>query len=127
MFFLTQNFCADSSVLLLKTVVFTTFSRIKLIETSMSTPKIEIYISVDVETSGPIPGEYSLLSIGARSVGHPEQNFYSELKPRKFSAKPRQPPWLDLRLGLNKRPADIGRCLRLLTPVLTGCLSTGIL
>jgi len=81
MFFLTQNFCADSSVLLLKTVVFTTFSRIKLIETSMSTPKIEIYISVDVETSGPIPGEYSLLSIGARSVGHPEQNFYSELKP----------------------------------------------
>ncbi|MFL1482375.1 3'-5' exonuclease, partial [Pseudomonas grimontii] len=25
----------------------------------------ELYVSVDVETSGPIPGEYSLLSIGA--------------------------------------------------------------
>ncbi|MGB9037337.1 MAG: 3'-5' exonuclease, partial [Acinetobacter calcoaceticus] len=28
-------------------------------------PKKEIFISVDVETSGPIPGIYDLLSIGA--------------------------------------------------------------
>ena len=44
-------------------------------------PKSEIYISVDVEASGPIPGEYSLLSIGACLVGQPDQSFYVELKP----------------------------------------------
>ncbi len=41
----------------------------------------ETFISVDVEASGPIPGEYSLLSIGACVVGATEQNFYVELKP----------------------------------------------
>ncbi len=41
----------------------------------------ELYISVDVETSGPIPGEYSLLSIGACVVGSPDNPFYIELKP----------------------------------------------
>ena len=28
----------------------------------------EVFISVDVETAGPIPGEYSLLTIGACDV-----------------------------------------------------------
>lgn len=41
----------------------------------------EIYISVDVETSGPIPGEYSMLSIGACDALHPANTFYCELKP----------------------------------------------
>jgi DNA polymerase III epsilon subunit-like protein len=41
----------------------------------------EIYFSVDVETSGPIPGEYSLLSIGACVVGDTAQHFYVELAP----------------------------------------------
>ena len=41
----------------------------------------EIYISVDVETAGPIPGKYALLSIGACLVEHPECTFYIELKP----------------------------------------------
>ena len=41
----------------------------------------ELYISVDVETSGPIPGKYSLLSIGACVVGEPERAFYVELRP----------------------------------------------
>ncbi len=41
----------------------------------------ELYISVDVETSGPIPEEYSLLSIGACIVGDPARNFYIELAP----------------------------------------------
>ena len=45
----------------------------------MSTP--ELYISVDVETSGPIPGEYSLLSFGACVINQPTQTFYVELKP----------------------------------------------
>ncbi len=43
--------------------------------------KPEIYISVDIESSGPIPGEYSMLSLGAAVVGNVSQNFYAELKP----------------------------------------------
>lgn len=41
----------------------------------------EIYISVDVETSGPIPGEFSLLSIGACLVSQPATAFYLEIQP----------------------------------------------
>jgi len=41
----------------------------------------EIYISVDVETSGPYPGKYSLLAIGACVVEDPDRTFYIELKP----------------------------------------------
>jgi ribonuclease T len=46
----------------------------------MST-KREVFISVDVETSGPIPGEYSLLSIGACDVDDAKRCFSVELKP----------------------------------------------
>jgi DNA polymerase III epsilon subunit-like protein len=41
----------------------------------------EAYICVDVETAGPIPGDFSLLSIGACTVFAPESTFYIELKP----------------------------------------------
>ncbi len=41
----------------------------------------EVFISVDIEASGPIPGEYSMLSLGACVVGEAEQSFYVELKP----------------------------------------------
>ena len=44
-------------------------------------PPLEFFVSIDIETSGPIPGEYSLLSIGACSVLQPRSNFYVELKP----------------------------------------------
>lgn len=48
----------------------------------MSTPAFdETYISVDVETAGPTPSQYSLLSIGACLVSNPEINFYIELQP----------------------------------------------
>jgi ribonuclease T len=43
--------------------------------------KAERYISVDVETSGPIPGEYSLLSIGACVVGDAGEGFLCLVKP----------------------------------------------
>ncbi|MCW0938435.1 3'-5' exonuclease [Pantoea sp. RG18] len=46
----------------------------------MSSP--EIYISVDIETTGPIPGEYDLISIGACLVGKPEENFSCLVKPQ---------------------------------------------
>lgn len=45
------------------------------------TKQPEIFISVDIEASGPIPGEYSMLSIGACVVGQTTQSFYVELKP----------------------------------------------
>jgi DNA polymerase III epsilon subunit-like protein len=41
----------------------------------------EAYISVDVETAGPSPTRYSLLSIGACSLSQPQKSFYVELQP----------------------------------------------
>lgn len=41
----------------------------------------EIYIAVDVEADGQIPGPYSMISLGMAVVGMPERNFYTELKP----------------------------------------------
>jgi DNA polymerase III epsilon subunit-like protein len=43
----------------------------------------EVYICVDVETAGPVPGleDYSLLSIGACTITEPPSTFYIELKP----------------------------------------------
>lgn len=41
----------------------------------------EVFISIDVETAGPIPGEYSMLSIGACVVANPSATFTCELKP----------------------------------------------
>jgi DNA polymerase III epsilon subunit-like protein len=41
----------------------------------------DFYISVDVETSGPNPMDYSLLSIGACTIDDPVRTFYVELIP----------------------------------------------
>lgn len=55
----------------------------------------EIYISVDIESDGPIPGPYSMVSLGAVVAGYktsngevvkldtnlPENRFYGEIKP----------------------------------------------
>jgi ribonuclease T len=41
----------------------------------------ETYISVDIETAGPNPSQYSLLSIGACVLSNPQETFYVELKP----------------------------------------------
>jgi ribonuclease T len=50
--------------------------------------KPEVFISVDVETSGPIPGEYSLLSIGACHVDDERQSFSCQLRPITRNADP---------------------------------------
>ena len=49
----------------------------------------EIFISVDVETAGPTPGQFALLSIGACLVADPSTTFYAELQPDRaeFSAE----------------------------------------
>lgn len=41
----------------------------------------EIYISVDIEASGPVPATYSMLSLGAVRVDDPSATFYVEFKP----------------------------------------------
>ena len=52
------------------------------------------YFSIDVETSGPIPGHHSLLSIGAVAVVPdgdrlvPGSSFYAELKPSHSAVVP---------------------------------------
>jgi hypothetical protein len=43
--------------------------------------KPDVFISVDIEADGPIPGPYSMTSIGACVVGDPSQTFYIELEP----------------------------------------------
>jgi DNA polymerase III epsilon subunit-like protein len=43
--------------------------------------KDESFISVDVETAGPNPSQFSLLSIGACVVWQPRETFYVELQP----------------------------------------------
>lgn len=45
------------------------------------TTKDEVYISVDIEASGPIPGEYSMLSLGACLTEDISNGFYRELVP----------------------------------------------
>lgn len=44
------------------------------------TNEADLIISVDVETSGPVPGEYSMLSLGAWMLGS-NHEFYVELQP----------------------------------------------
>jgi len=49
---------------------------------------LEAYISIDVETSGPVPRTHALLSLGACRVDRPEATFYAELQPATREADP---------------------------------------
>lgn len=53
----------------------------------MSRPP-EVYVSVDVEAAGPIPGAYSMLALGAVVVGAEDESFYAELRPLNDAAVP---------------------------------------
>jgi ribonuclease T len=46
-----------------------------------NTETLEDYISIDVETAGPNPSQYAMLSIGACTLTSPRKTFYVELKP----------------------------------------------
>ena len=48
----------------------------------------ELFISVDIETSGPVPGEYSMLSIGACVIFDVSRTFACELKPTSAKSNP---------------------------------------
>ncbi len=71
----------------------------------------EVFISVDVETSGPIPGEFSLLTIGAVNVDDENRTFECALKPlnRNADAKALEVTGLSLdelaRTGLSPQAA----------------------
>jgi hypothetical protein len=41
----------------------------------------ELYVAVDVEADGPIPGPYSMISLGMAVAGRPGLAFYTELRP----------------------------------------------
>lgn len=41
----------------------------------------ENFVSVDIETAGPIPGEFSMLTIGACDAFNPEKTFACEIMP----------------------------------------------
>jgi DNA polymerase III epsilon subunit-like protein len=43
--------------------------------------KEDVFVSVDTEADGPIPGEYSMISLGAVVAGRPEATFYREIRP----------------------------------------------
>ena len=45
--------------------------------------ELSTYISVDIETAGPVPSQYALLSIGACRVENDQDGFYVELQPDK--------------------------------------------
>ncbi len=47
-----------------------------------------VYVVIDVEASGPSPGRYALLSIGACTLGQPRQTFYVELQPDRDASTP---------------------------------------
>jgi len=51
------------------------------IDTTNSQNPEDFYIVVDVETSGPTPEKFALLSIGACTMTDPRQTFYIELQP----------------------------------------------
>lgn len=53
-----------------------------VLESRAMKPK-NAYICVDVETAGPNPADYALLSIGAALVDDPQRSFYIELQPDK--------------------------------------------
>jgi len=55
----------------------------------------EVLICVDVETAGPFPARYAMLSIGACLVMDIGETFYVELKPDKTDVEPEPWPYPD--------------------------------
>lgn len=66
----------------------------------------EVFISIDVETAGPIPGEYSMLSIGACLVDDDTQSFSALLKPINNNADPKALEVSGLSLDLLARDGE---------------------
>jgi hypothetical protein len=89
----------------------------------------ELYVAVDVEADGPIPGPYSMLSLGMAVVGHPDLSFYTELKPisAQFVAEALAVSGLDRNRLVAVAPAPEGRYFSRHPRSGMGCSFTGIL
>jgi hypothetical protein len=61
----------------------------------------EIYFSVDIEADGPVPGIYSMLSLGVVRVDDQSREFYAEMKPISENFDPETVEWLR-RHGLDR-------------------------
>jgi len=48
----------------------------------------ELFFSVDIEASGPVPGLFDLLTVGACVTTAPEHTFYRRCRPELFRADP---------------------------------------
>ncbi len=59
-----------------------------MFETNDFLSDISRMVSVDVETAGPNPADYALLSIGACTLTQPRETFYVELKPTSEKVDP---------------------------------------
>lgn len=71
------------------------------------TSQPETFFSIDVETSGPNPGQYSLLALGACTVFEPQETFYVEIQPvgQLYTAEALRISNLDMQqLRLNGQP-----------------------
>lgn len=79
----------------------------------MSNPPHECFISVDVEAAGPIPGVYSLLSIGACLADDDTVAFECLLKPISKEADPKALAVSGLSLDeLKRRGLEPGEAMR---------------
>lgn len=78
----------------------------------------EMYVSVDIEASGPVPCLYSMLALGACVVGDTTKTFYRELKPLHDDFIPEAiavPMFSDEVMSLaKKRKPDLGKEMSIL-------------
>ena len=82
-------------------------------------------VSVDVETAGPNPADYALLSIGACTMTDPRAEFYVELKPTSMRAEANaiEIHQLDL-LKLSRTGEPPARAMQLLADWLAEVINT---
>lgn len=81
------NYCPIISHLASCEINAIRISRYNIRMTSIADEKRR-YICVDIETAGPIPGEFAMLSIGACTIGSPRRTFYVELQPDRDGIDP---------------------------------------
>ncbi|MEZ5116736.1 MAG: 3'-5' exonuclease [Candidatus Nanopelagicales bacterium] len=51
-------------------------------------PTPEVYVSIDVETTGPTPHRHAMIALGACLVTRPDDGFYVELRPDRDDVDP---------------------------------------
>ena len=84
-----------------------------------------VFVSVDVEASGPIPGVYSLLAVGACAVDG-DETFSCEIKPLNDNADPRAMEVIGMSLdALKERGLDPSHAMQQFGEWLRGLRTAG--